>query len=414
MNLLIDFITINIKSGAGEYARYFIMELVRMKNEGHIPNVNLYALHDSSKPIAYMDLQENNHIAVCPINYINIADSSIVDVVKRYNIDKFFITCAQFLGCYKGIENLKCEVICVIHDLLDQELLTNHIDEYVDLIREHTQVITYNKNLKTQIKNFRVTFGLVKRIFKNRLNISSNQVIDRLNPLIKLIQTNNKSNIVVVSEYTRNSLLYNFDIDKDSINVFYSPERLYDKVIDEVSDESLRYIIESKKKYYLLVSANRTLKNPDKVVRAFRRYVKSHPDKYLITIGYPNKLGENIINLNFLSDNDLSHAYKNCYALIYPSFFEGFGYPPIEAMHYGKPVLCTNSTSVPEILEDAPIYFSPLYETGIYQALQTLSDENYDKYCELSKMQYQKIRNRQLDDAAKLLNILTKDKTKTN
>lgn len=409
MNLLIDFITINIKSGASEYARYFMMELSRMKNEGKIPYVNLYALYDSTKPIAYEDLQENNFSSVCPIEYIDIADSVITDIVDKYKIDRFFITCAQFLGCYQGIENLKCEVVCVIHDLLDQELFSNHIDEYVDLIRDHTQVITNDRSFKTKIYNTRITLGLVKRIFKCRLNHYSKSVLDRTTPIIKLLQKNKKAKIIVVSEYTKNSLMYNYDIDKDSINVFYSPERIYDKVTNEVSNELLRNLIESKKKYYLLVSANRTLKNPDKVVRAFRRYVKSHPDEYLITIGYLGNLGENIINVNFLSDNDLAHAYKHCYALIYPSFFEGFGYPPIEAMHYGKPILSTNATSVPEILGYAPIYFSPIYESGIYQALQTLTDENYDKYCELSKMQYQKIRNRQLDDAVKLLNILTKD-----
>lgn len=408
MNLLIDFITIHIKGGASEYARYFIMELAQLKRKGKIPNVNLYALHDSTKSIAYEDLQEDNFSLICPIKYVDVAKTSINDIVDRCNIDRFFITCAQFLGYYAGIEKLSCEVVCVIHDLCDQELHYNNINEYVDLIRDHTQVITNDRRFKTQVHNLRITFGLARRIFKNRLNSESSQVLNRIAPIIKLLQINhNKSKIIVVSEYTKNSLMYNYDINKESISVFYSPERLYDKVRNDISNDSLREFVESKKKYYLLVSSSRTLKNPHKVVRAFRRYVKTHPDEYLITIGYPDKLGENIVNVNFLSDNDLVYAYKHCYALIYPSFFEGFGYPPIEAMHYGKPILSTNATSVPEILEDAPIYFSPLYESGIYQALLTLSDDNYDKYCELSKIQYQKIRNRQLDDATKLLSILT-------
>ena len=51
------------------------------------------------------------------------------------------------------------------------------------------------------------------------------------------------------------------------------------------------------------------------------------PDMYAVTVGYGKTLFKNHIDLPFLNDIDLREAYKNCYALLYPSLFEGFGYP---------------------------------------------------------------------------------------
>lgn len=410
MNLLLDFITIQAKTGASEYARYFFWELARLQREGFLSYINLYALFDSSKQIAYEDLKKERFSSFCKIDYIDIADESLETIIDAYKIDRFFITCAQYLGNYKGIEDVKCEVICVIHDLCDQEFYHNHIYEYVDLIRDHTQVILNDDSFKTKVHNLRVTLGFVKRFILNRKNRTFVKSLNRMNSIVKLLHKNPQSKIIVVSEYTKSSLIYNYGFKEDSISVLYSPERIYAQETDEINNKKLHEIIESKVKYYLLVSASRALKNPNKAVRAFRQYAKSHPDTYLLTIGYSGQLGKNILNLDFLTDNDLALAYQHCYALIYPSFFEGFGYPPIEAMHYGKPILSTNTTSVPEILGDAPIYFSPFFESGIYKALTTLTRKNYEFYCESSRKQYRKVKDRQIQDTNRLLYLLTTQK----
>ena len=80
--------------------------------------------------------------------------------------------------------------------------------------------------------------------------------------------------------------------------------------------------------------------------------------------------------------------------------------PILEAMHYGKPVLASNVTSIPEIFEDAPIYFSPLYELEIFNALTKLTDENYQEKANKSKQQYNKIRARQERDLKELVNMI--------
>ena len=117
---------------------------------------------------------------------------------------------------------------------------------------------------------------------------------------------------------------------------------------------------------------------------------------------------QNHVDLSFLDDSDLQIVYANCYALIYPSYFEGFGYPPLEAMKYAKPVLSSNVCSMPEVLGDAPIYFSPIYESAIYGALCCLTNENYQYYSEKSRQQYSQVRTKQEGDLEDLINIVLK------
>ena len=92
--------------------------------------------------------------------------------------------------------------------------------------------------------------------------------------------------------------------------------------------------------------------------------------------------------------------------MIYPSLFEGFGYPPLEAMKYGKPVLSSNVCSMPEILGDAPIYFSPFYESAIFNALLELKDSNYSNYSNKSYKRYCEVHEIQERDLRDLVNMI--------
>ena len=75
-------------------------------------------------------------------------------------------------------------------------------------------------------------------------------------------------------------------------------------------------------------------------------------------------------------------------------------------MEYGKPVLCSNVTSIPEICSDAAIYFSPLYESDIFRCLHILNDSNYDEYAEKSRKRYLEVNKRQKEDLKTLVKLI--------
>ena len=68
---------------------------------------------------------------------------------------------------------------------------------------------------------------------------------------------------------------------------------------------------------------------------------------------------ESIHYLGFISDKELAKVYNLASLFVFPSFYEGFGLPPLEAMACGTPVVCSNASSLPEVGGDAVLYCNP-------------------------------------------------------
>lgn len=80
--------------------------------------------------------------------------------------------------------------------------------------------------------------------------------------------------------------------------------------------------------------------------------------------------------LGFIEDEVLAHAYRACTAVVFPSHYEGFGLPVLEAMNAGAPVACSNTTSLPEVAGDAALLVSPRDEDGWVEAVGRLATDD--------------------------------------
>jgi glycosyltransferase involved in cell wall biosynthesis len=80
-------------------------------------------------------------------------------------------------------------------------------------------------------------------------------------------------------------------------------------------------------------------------------------------------LKDRVIFPGYLKDNEMATLIENCRGMVFPSLYEGFGIPVIEAMAAGVPVACSNTTSLPEIAEDAAIFFDPCVPLQISEAI---------------------------------------------
>ena len=168
--------------------------------------------------------------------------------------------------------------------------------------------------------------------------------------------------IIAVSNYTKNDILKYFKVKSSKIKVIYEGVSLDSKVKD-VSSNNLS------KKYLLYVGNAYPHKNLERLILAFNKLIKDESNLYLILVGeidyfykkIQNKFldSKQIIFTDFVLDKELTALYKNASLYVFPSLYEGFGLPPLEAMSHGVPVICSEASCLPEILGDSAIYFNP-------------------------------------------------------
>jgi len=384
MNILFDQTMAQAKfyTGAAEYAQSLFMQmLLAMKA---YPDVRLYSLYSSAHEFRYETFRPDRlkgHDRVLSVDYHG---KTLKQVIKENEIDLLFVTCAQWfcvlpLGDLSG---LGCKVVVVIHDLCDEELQSSKI-EYTHYMEHPWQ---FMRNCLSRIK------GRMKSV-----------LIDSQKDLMRKLIEGNDTDIITVSDYSKNSIEYFYPSYAEKIHVFYSPMKVCPEEKSEIDNETLRNIIREGKKYFLLLSANRITKNGERMLNAFRRYVEiTGYDALIVTTGCQESLYKQHVALPYLSSSDVDNAFRHCHALLYPSLFEGFGYPPVEAMRFDKPVLSSNVCSMPEILEEAPIYFSPIYESSMYRALQKFTESDYSTLQKQVREQYKKISERQQTDLQQL------------
>ncbi|NEQ19657.1 MAG: glycosyltransferase family 4 protein [Microcoleus sp. SIO2G3] len=122
--------------------------------------------------------------------------------------------------------------------------------------------------------------------------------------------------------------------------------------------------------YYLYVGSRTSYKNFDGLLAAFAKVASVHSEVRLCVVGSPFnqteqqliadlKLSDRIEHYGYASDRQLAKLYRCSVAFVYPSLYEGFGIPPLEAMSCGTVAVASNTSSIPEVVGDAGLLFDP-------------------------------------------------------
>ena len=216
---------------------------------------------------------------------------------------------------------------------------------------------------------------------------------------------------VMVSNHSIFTLLaYCPQFKNRTLKVFYSPST------------SSKLKLQNRKfadKYYLFVSANRWEKNCLRGIIAFDRlfsYGFLKDTKVRVTgvhsmaaFNYKLQNPDKFEFMGYVDDMCLEQLYHDAYGFIYPSLNEGFGYPPIEAMHYGVPCIVSPFTSISEICQGAVLYANPYSIEEIMGRILMIDDKkNHEQYVSLAKAQEDKIRKKQEQDLDGLVDFIYK------
>ncbi|PQJ72082.1 glycosyltransferase family 4 protein [Polaribacter butkevichii] len=366
--------------GGNEYANRIVIEIIKANKVNTLYFYCLSKKYIDSKVLETIKNKNSNSIIVDQSKCYNIEDA-----IKKYNIGRLFDPLGVGLG---NLNLVDIDVVYTVHGLRPVELLTD-INEYyfegkIKYVLKHILAPYFNNKYKNK--------------FRNVINLKAK-----------------KKQLVVVSEHTKNTIVTLFGTNPDDISVFYSPEKIFEKtnLLEEKNFFLKTNIIP--KDYFLLVSSKRWVKNTYRAIKAFDDLIdKGLLTKKIVLTGVNSKVKKVVKNkemfyfLDYVPSKELEILYKNAFCFVYPSLNEGFGYPPLEAMKYGTPVIASMITAIPEVVGEACLKFNPFSILEIQSRIfQIQNDDNLRKELRiLGKKRYVLISNKQKEDLIKLVDII--------
>ena len=173
-----------------------------------------------------------------------------------------------------------------------------------------------------------------------------------------------KSRIVItISEHAREALIERLGLEPDRVRAIH------------LAVDHARFSPDDRpREPFLLYPANRWKhKNHERLLEAFALVRREHPDLRLVLTGAGHErtaLPAGVESRGHVSLDELVELYRRAAALVYPSLYEGFGIPCVEAMACGCPVSASRVASLPEVCGDAAVYFDPLSVESIAQGIR--------------------------------------------
>jgi len=200
-------------------------------------------------------------------------------------------------------------------------------------------------------------------------------------------QATEASRIIAVSEFTKSDLINRLGIPENKISVIYSGINEIFKPLPEPAIQAFRQKNNLDFPFILYLGTLEPRKNIEAIIRAFT-LIKARPEfrsLRLVLAGQPGWLYQNVIRgakqssfrnhiifRSEIADRDRVFLYNAAQVFIFPSFFEGFGFPPLEAQASGTPVIAADRTSLPEILGPSAYLVDPWRVDELAARLTTL------------------------------------------
>jgi glycosyltransferase involved in cell wall biosynthesis len=199
--------------------------------------------------------------------------------------------------------------------------------------------------------------------------------------------------IICISEQTKQDFCRYTGMNAD--RVFVTPLAAANHFMPVQNISYIRSVLEKCKipnsPYILSLCTLEPRKNIIVLIRAFADLIQTHPeiDLNLVLVGINGWKNHEIFKTvqntplvkgrlfftGYLSDDDLAPIYSGALAFVYPSLYEGFGLPPLEAMQCGTPIITSNNSSLPEVVADAGILINPQHQDELSHALWKLVND---------------------------------------
>lgn len=197
--------------------------------------------------------------------------------------------------------------------------------------------------------------------------------------------------IITPSKSSRDEIIYYYPRAKAKIRVIYeAASEVFKKIVDTSVLDEVRRKFRLPEKFILCVGTLEPRKNLEIFFIAFKRFLEYAPnsDLRLVLCGKSwirhreflkelsnSGIADRVLMTGYVEQNDLVGIYNCALALAFPSYYEGFGIPAVEAMKCGLPVIASDAFSLPEVLGEAALYFDPFDIEEMTQSIQIISSD---------------------------------------
>ncbi|MEK7672719.1 MAG: glycosyltransferase family 1 protein [Patescibacteria group bacterium] len=196
------------------------------------------------------------------------------------------------------------------------------------------------------------------------------------------------AHILTVSQNTKHDLLEKFTIDRDKLDTVYCAASSEFQPVPKSELQDFVTETHLPEKFFLAVGTLEPRKNYLNLIKAFAQLSQKFPNYHLVIVGQPgwgyeavyqeikdSYLGKKVHLLGYLSNRSLGNLYNLATALVFPSLYEGFGMPVLEAMQSGCPVIASNNSSIPEVVEGNALLIDPTSHLDIAGAMIKLASD---------------------------------------
>lgn len=358
------------RHGGGKFGESLLKRIIERK----LPVVCCYDSRRWLNEDIVSLLKDNN------VELIDSSHSTIDELAKNNGADLIYVPTNVSFEHVRA--SVKCKILGTIHGIRDLESPTDYQQM---LYKPYSNVPRY----------------LLKRFFGGLLSKRRSRMIN------SILQSENFG--ITTSSYHSSFSIKTFfpEYKEKQIPVFYCPSTITYEHNNTKYDE----------KYFLLISGNRPIKNNLRAIMAFDRlFSNGYDTQFKVKVTgvkdcndflYKIKNRDRFDFVSFVDEEELDQLYHDAYCLVYPTFNEGFGYPPIEAMHYGIPVLASPFTSIPEVCGESVLYFNPFSIEELMSRILMITDENiHQKYSLLARKRFEVITKKQHEDTDKLIDYI--------
>lgn len=215
--------------------------------------------------------------------------------------------------------------------------------------------------------------------------------------------------ILTVSEFSKKEMVNFFKLDPEKIKVVPNGCDLSKfKPHTKADQEKIKAKYRLPEKFFVAYGGSSLRKNVNFLLKTYSDWKVGNKPGLVLFGNKPQNLPDSVISLGYIEDNDVPRILSAALALLFPSYYEGFGLPVLEAFACGLPVICANTSSLPEVSAGNALFFDPQNGSSLISQLSAfLSDPLWTK--KLSEKGLELVKNKTWTNSGEKLLACLKD-----